>query len=277
LDKFCPNCKKVKQASRMGRFIPEMEKFKEYGLYHLTLTVPNVGGHQLNNTIKTMFKALSMLIKYLNGTERIKGLDFNKWGFKGAIRSLEVTFKKDSYHPHLHVAIAMNLRQSKKVIENQFSFDNSGRKSKRLFTKQEELIQKIWYLLINKQKVTVPNLSELASGYSCTLEKFQDENYQELFKYLTKNDSGTMSYDNFKILYEHLLSVRQIQGYGVFFHIKDDDSIVDQVDEYYNALLEHLQKEENPERVSETPQDLANDNEYLLISRKKIFQFLTKL
>ena len=55
-DKFCNNCKKVKQASRMARFIPYLEQYKS-DLFLLTLTVPNVLGNELRPMIKTIFKA----------------------------------------------------------------------------------------------------------------------------------------------------------------------------------------------------------------------------
>ena len=40
-DKFCNNCKKVKQASRMSRYIKHIEPYSDL-CYHLVLTVPSV-------------------------------------------------------------------------------------------------------------------------------------------------------------------------------------------------------------------------------------------
>ena len=53
-DKFCNNCKKVKQASRLSQFVPELKKLEEeFDLFHVTLTVPNVEGHDYDKLIKT--------------------------------------------------------------------------------------------------------------------------------------------------------------------------------------------------------------------------------
>ncbi|MFP7737970.1 protein rep, partial [Priestia aryabhattai] len=105
-DKFCNNCKKVKQAQRMAKFIPLIKPYKK-DMYQITLTVPNVKGRKLKDTIAGMFKAFGMLIRYMNGTKKIKGIDFSSWGFEGAIRSLEITFKEDEYHPHLHALFVL--------------------------------------------------------------------------------------------------------------------------------------------------------------------------
>ena len=103
-DKFCNNCKKVKQASRMTQFIPQLQKLeKEFDLFHVTLTVPNVEGHdylKLIKTIKTMFDSYRKLNHYLLGIKNIKDISFKKYLYVGSVRSLEVTYKNDSYHPH---------------------------------------------------------------------------------------------------------------------------------------------------------------------------------
>lgn len=274
LDKFCNNCKRVKQAARMARFIPEIEKYDKDGLYHMVLTVPNVMGHELKDSIKKLFKAFTRLSEYLKGKKRIKGLDFNYWGYIGAIRSFEVTFQGDEYHPHLHIGLALTGELGRKKYKNIYSYDGHKKKADRLFSQEEILIQKIWYLLINGIKVTKKEIDCLELGYSCMIDKFKQGDYIELFKYMTKNDRGSMDYDNFKVLYESLDGLRQIQGYGVFFRIKEDDSIIEQVDEVYNGMLQELQDRENPVKVVEAPQDLVKDNEYLLISRKKVFNYL---
>ncbi len=68
-DKFCNNCKKVKQVSRMAKFIPLIRPYAK-SMYQLTLTVPNVKGKQLGETIDSLFKAFATLIDYLKGKRR---------------------------------------------------------------------------------------------------------------------------------------------------------------------------------------------------------------
>lgn len=279
-DKFCNNCKKVKQASRMSRFIPQIEKIKEdYNLYLLTLTVPNCNGSNLKGTIDKMFKCFMRLNRYLNGNLKIKNIDFSSYGYQGALRSLEVTFKGDSYHPHIHAIIALEKNyKPQKYIINTYSY--SYGEFKRVFSDFEILVQKVWYLLMNDIRVNEKNISNLDEGYSCTIDDIEESSYYEVFKYMTKatdEDKNILTYDNFKTLYFTLYRVRQIQGYGLFYNFKDEDSLIDEVEELYNIYINILKTKEDPMEVSQTPEDLLNDREYLLISRKKIFSYLKNL
>lgn len=279
-DKFCNNCKKVKQASRLSKFMPLIDEYKKDNyLYHITLTVPNCNGEELSNTIKTMFESFRRLVRYLALDKKIKGLDFEEYSYIGAIRSLEVTFKGDSYHPHLHCIFAFKSPlMNHRYIENTFS--NSKKNGHRKFTDFEVLLQKIWSLLNNKIKVTKKNIEELELGYSCTVDDIDESSAYEVFKYMTKStdeEKNILTYDNFKALYFALHRVRQIQGYGCFYNIKDDDSVIDEVNELYEVYIELLKAKENPLEVSQTPEDLLNDDENILISRKRIFHYLKSL
>lgn len=279
-DKFCANCKKVRQASRMAKYIPQLEQYQDK-LYHLTLTLPNCVGTDLLYTYKKMAKAFKRFIEYLSGREKIKDVDFTTWGYEGAVRSLEVTFKGDSYHPHFHVGLVLNTELSKKKTRNSYSYDNrSGiRELKRLFSKEEILIQKIWYLLINGVKVTKKAIEELEEGYSCTMNKFAPNDYAELFKYISKGsdeDGSTLTYDNFISLYYGLYRVKQIQGYGCLYNMNDEGDL-ESLEIEYEEFIQEIAKKESPVTVYEKPQDLLNDSEYMLISRKTFFKFLRQL
>lgn len=291
-DKFCNNCKKVKQASRMSKFIPLIRPYAK-NMYQLTLTVPNVSGKELNGTIKRLFSSFARLIEFLKGKKKIANVDFLHLEYEGAIRSLEVTFKNNSYHPHLHALLVLNGSMSLKTHENVFSTDFKGNREKRLFTDEEILIQKIWRLLYDGElekeknklkrapKITYEKIEKLERGYSCTLDKSQESDFVEIFKYMTKatdEDDQVLTYQQFKILYFALLNKRQIQGYGCFFGLKDDDEIsAEEVDEIYNEILEELRKKESPETILQSPQDLKKDKEYTLISRKRVYQHLKNI
>lgn len=302
-DKFCNNCKKLKQAARQGRFMPEIEKYAHvYKMSHMVLTVPNIedaagDGEKLRNRIKTMFTAFSTLIEYLKEKKKIKGINFD-YGYVGAIRSLEVTYKKNSYHPHLHVLIAHTDNFGEKINMNRYSYDKYGRKPVRAFSDFEIMIQKLWYLLITdtiefenkskedntrRKKITKKRLDDLEIGYSCMIDEFVDGDFHELFKYMTKSDgidnkedgeSSIMTYLNFKTLFYSLHRVRQIQGYGVFFNISDDDSFMDEVAEEYERIINALREKEKPESASETVQALLEDNEYTIISKKQLYKII---
>lgn len=301
-DKFCNNCKKVKQASRMGRYMPEIEKFSHvYKMSHLVLTVPNVedvagDGLKLRKKIKIMFKAFANLIEYLKEKKKINGVSFDI-GYAGAIRSLEVTYKNNSYHPHLHVLIAHTEDLGEKTITNSYSYDRYGRKPVRAFNEFEIIVQKLWCLLINditevelktdekarRKKITKNRIDELDIGYSCMIDRFDEGDFYELFKYMTKadgvdnnedNESSIMSYLNFKTLNFALTSLRQIQGYGVFFQIKDDDEILDIIADEYEQIISALRAKEKPVTASETVQALLDDNEFTIISKKQLYKII---
>lgn len=279
-DKFCNNCKKLKQASRMSKYIPELSKYKD-NLYHITFTIPNVPGNELKDTLKKMSKSFSRLTEYFRlKRKRFFLYDyFENLGFIGAIRSLEITFKLDSYHPHYHCAFAFTNLTLDKTIENSYSKDYYNNRSDRLFSEFEIIIQKIWYLLMNDIRVTKENFDNLDLGYSCICDKFDDDDYIELFKYMTKETdekNNILTYDNFKTLFFATYGIKQIQGYGELYKI-NDENIEEEVDKTYTSIIKFLKCHELPVEVIERPIDLLNDNVYTLISRKKIYQYLKKL
>lgn len=215
-DKFCSNCNQVKKMVLQKRFLPYMEQYKD-SLYHMVLTVPDCSGEDLRETIQRMLCCFKTLVTYLNGNKKVKGINLTQYDFQGCIRSLEVTYKENVYHPHFHVAAVLGNSDSldNKHIINEFS--NNG---KRLFSDFESLIQRIWWLLINRQRLTSDNiLSESNSPrrYSCVVDKFQSDDYKSLLGYMMKMysaDKRFMDYQNFKDLYYALNRVHQIQGYG---------------------------------------------------------------
>lgn len=157
--RYCPNCQKLIQATRLMKFFPvvsELETDPTVQLYHLTLTVPNVKGKALYNTITCMFYGFTRLVQYLKGQVKIKGFPLAEWGYRAAVRSLEVTYKnhKDDFHPHLHCVVALRsgLDQTRKH-ENVYSYDASGKKPFRLFTDNELFIQKLWRLVYDRAVV----------------------------------------------------------------------------------------------------------------------------
>jgi plasmid rolling circle replication initiator protein Rep len=305
-DKFCNNCKKVKQASRMAKFMPEINRVgQKHTLSQMVLTIPNVNdageGVELRKSIKTIFKAFTSLIEYLKLKKKIKGISFDI-GYVGAIRSLEVTYKNNEYHPHLHVLIAHSFSVDEAKNINKYSYDKFGNRSVRYFSDFEILIQKLWYLLINdikafesglenkkrRAKITKKRLEEIEIGYSCMMDQFAEDDFLELFKYMTKGDgtdhkdkeegsSSIMTYGNFKTLYYALNGVRQIQGYGEFFRVEDNEELFEGVEETYENIINELKKKEEPEQIKETVQALANDTNYKIISKKQLFKYIKKI
>lgn len=298
-NKFCTNCKKIKQAQRIKKFLPVMQKFDD-DLYFLTLTVPNVNGGELRQTINNMQKAYSKLIGYLNGTKHIRGIDFSNFGYLGSLRSLEVTFKSKDFkggfdrrfHPHFHAAVVLsNFKESRKNIRNRFSDDYTGKRGLALFSKECVLLQKLWRLLVEGKKVTKDSLDQLRFGYSVTLDKFERGRYQQMFKYMIKDFPDDkigkdkrinyMDYDTFKILLFELDNINQLVGTGVFRGIKDvkDVEFLNEVDKYYMKFIEYLNKKESPIKIMETPQSVLSSGlcDYIYVSKNKIYSYLKQI
>lgn len=278
-DKFCNNCKKVKQASRMSRYIPYIEPFKD-NLYHLVLTVPNVESKELKTTLERMASSFRRLIQILNKHHFISGIDLSDLEYQGAVKSLEITFNNELYHPHYHIALALNgnINIEDKTFTNKYSYNKFSSKL-RQFSHLEILIQKIWFLIYNNLTVSKENIDSLDEGYSCTIDKFQNSDYAELFKYMTKGtneDNQVLSYDNFKTLYISTHKKKQIQGYGCFYRINDDD-LEQEVDKIYLDIQNFLTKEESATEIFQRPFELLDDHHYQIISRKKIYQYLREI
>lgn len=282
-DKFCSHCKMVKQAVRMDRFIPEL--LKHDNLYHVVFTLPNVAGSDLENTLNIMAKSFSYLTRYLKGLIKIKGIDFTKYGYEGAFRSLEITYKGDVFHPHYHVLIKLNNLNDEKNIINSYSYDYSSgvKELKRLFSDFEILLQKVWKLLLIGEKVNKKNIDALEIGYSVISDAVNDrDTYFELFKYLTKSKdlTGTfLTYEQFKYIYFSTYGKKQIQGYGCFYNLQDDDAEMKKMIEsqYYEDLIEKLKKIESPTQLRESVEGLSKDKKSIIIKRSKIKSHLAQL
>lgn len=248
-DKFCNNCNQMKKLVLQNRFLPYMEKYKN-SLYHMVLTVPACNGDNLRKTIQQMTACFKTLVTYLNGNKKVKGIDLTQYEFQGCLRSLEITYKGDTYHPHFHVAAVLGNGGSieNKYMENEFS--NHGK------------------------RLTADNIvgnNDSLGRYSCIADKFQPEDYQNLFGYMTKmysEDRSLMTYENFKVLYYALNRVRQIQGYGVFYNIKEPD-MGEYTESDYQVLENYLINEEKPVTSYEPISRLTDAQGYMILKGKR--------
>jgi hypothetical protein len=271
-DKFCVNCKQLKRLVMRNRFIPYMRQFS-HAMYHVTLTVPNCTGEELPDTLRRMAACFKTLVSYLNGNRKISGLDFVGYGFQGCIRSLEITYSGDEYHPHYHVAAVFDNPAvvDDKCISNKFSM--SG---KRLFSELEAIIQRVWWLLINGQRLSYKNVTA-ASGehdrYSCTVDCFHPDDYGVLFSYMTKirsEENELMEYHQFVTLYHALNRVRQIQGYGVFYRVPAAEDDPQYTEDEYRDIEDYIFPGEQPNAPKrEHVKRLSNDTGHTMIMYKR--------
>lgn len=299
-DKFCGNCQKQLANARERKYTPLLKELeKHFDMYHITFTVPNVSELFLPKAVEDIIKEFARMIKYISGRKEIKGINFNGFGYVGAIRSLEITQNKDnkSFHPHLHCIFVMkkglNLDKPK-VFTNAFSY-SYGRKVQQ-FSAFEVFIQKLWYLCYNGQRVTKAAIEE-ADGYSCIVNR-ADGNYHQIFKYAIKGllddkrnemrkSKGSiernLTYEEFKALYFALEGKRAMQGYGCFYGIKFDESVLNAPDETeaeIRAIVRELRKLSVDEFVSEKLASVIENivkNHDIYFSKKSIRDNLDSL
>lgn len=98
--RVCPMCtwrRALKVRSQMERVLEILEP-QQYSYLFLTLTVKNVHGRELKDTLDLLMKAWGKLRRRQ---------DFKR-SIRGAYRALEVTYNREdkTYHPHFHVVLA---------------------------------------------------------------------------------------------------------------------------------------------------------------------------
>lgn len=269
-DKFCPNCQAVKRMILWNRLQPYIEQNKD-SLYHMTLTVPDCTGEELYDTVRHMAECFKALMRCLRDSKKMKarGIDLD---FKGCFRSLEIKCKGENlYHPHFHVAAVLGNGGGleDKHIFNEFS--RSKGYDDRLFSDIEVAIQRIWWLLINSQRLTYRNIFEDDSlgRYSCAVDKCQPDDCERLIAYVTKGSPMEGITDsNFRTLYQTLRNCRQIQGYGDLYHVKSVEGTGDYSERDYQELERYIAIGEQPVIQHEGTGRLAYDDKYLMLRAK---------
>ena len=270
-DRFCPNCQAVKRMILWNRLQPYMEWNKD-SLYHMTLTVPNCTGEELYDTVRHMADCFKILVDYLGGHRKARGVDLLQYDFKGCFRSLEIKCKGENlYHPHFHVAAVWGNGGAleDKHIFNEFS--HSKGYDDRLFSDFEVTIQRLWWLIINGQRRSYHNIAEddTLGRYSCVADKYQPDDCEKLIAYVIKGSpmEGITDRD-FRTLYQTLRNCRQIQGYGDLYHVKSVEGTGDYTEQDYQALEQYIINGEQPVSQYEGTGRLAYDDKYLMLRAK---------
>lgn len=285
-NRWCWLCNHLKQAKRLYEYTLLFDKLlKDYDLYHLVFTLKNVPGNALKDTLLKMQLSFKNIVRYFNGDSKVKGIDFLQYGFVGALRSFEIVINPQDYHPHIHSLFLLkkDLEFPKTEI-CKFSFSNKSKVPVRKFSKFERLLQKIFYLLMNGQKVTVQNIDTVSLGYSCTMDLVEDDEWHEVFKYATKmskDGSAACTYDQFVLLDDILHKFRMLQGYGIFYDAdkENPDEVADQQAEIlFEKVLILLNQKEKPEcDVSVALDKLVDEihqKKTTVISKKLSYKYL---
>ncbi len=309
-DKWCVNCQHLKQAANLKRFTEIFnEVVKNYDLYLMTMTVPNVPFKMLADSLKRFNNAFTSIIRYFSGNSKVCGIDFSEYGFYACYRNLEVVINPKTFHPHYHCILVLKKDLDEhKLFTNDYSYDNGV--FKRKFSSLEILIQKVLALkyngvrldrmvikyVINRQSVDKEKLeawckkngvsikllnSFRREGYSCTIDKIEGDEWHEAFKYatkLTKDGAPTVMYYQFKVLTEVLENVHISQGYGAFYSLPKDDWEIDpDILAAYEFVVSQLKEVEDPDEytyaLSELVEKLHNKT-LKCISRRNIYKYL---
>lgn len=252
-DKFCLNCQKKMANERQVRFAPELDKLRnDYEVFHLILTVPNCDGADLVSVVDKMYKKFPYMLEFFKGKRKVRGVDFLAYGYAGAVRGLEVTQdEKKCFHPHFHCMVLFKKGLDlEKTIINPYSFDHGVLKNK--FSSLEILLQKLWYLLLNGERVTLKAIEELKLGYDVQMSNSLGH-YHEVFKYAFKGafdeEKGVFLYNEqtFWTLYEAFHSRRMIQGYGLLYNFNECEDIIQaEADLRYAQIISVLKEIESP-------------------------------
>ena len=254
-DKFCFNCQSMLAVKRQLQFGPILDTYRQdYDVYHLVVTVPNCGGEELKALIKKMYKKFPFLLRYFRGKAKVKNINFLQYGYAGAVRALEVTQNQETkeFHPHFHCMVLFKIGLNLEVeICNAYSYGKENGFHK--FSKLEILLQKIWWLLMNDERVTAKAIEELKQGYDVYLTDSEGY-YHEVFKYACKGafdpDNGAFLYkeQTFWTLYGALNNRRMIQGYGKLYNFNDLDGDIldDEATDLYERIISALIDFEKP-------------------------------
>lgn len=280
-DKFCYNCQSMLAIKRQSKYAPVLDElYDHYQLFHMVVTVPNCGGDELPLVLRKMYLKFQYMVRYLDGREHIRGMDFASYGYAGALRALEVTQNRldGTFHPHFHCMILFRkgITFERKQI-NSYSFD--GGQFVRKFSELEIILQKVWRLLMDEQTVTREAVEDLKEGYSIIIDPVKKGEYHEVFKYACKGafKDGTIFDENtFRILYYALHSRRMIQGYGILHNYKDEagEILEADLDLNYEEMIAQLRLIEDPIFKVESLKEISAEKNCVYVSKSNLKKLL---
>lgn len=279
-NRFCPNCR----AFELSKFIHHFGKiyreqiYNKYNPYLLTLTIPNVVGEELRETITKLYNSFQRFFMAFNqdvGKDK-KGFKDRLITFDGGLRVLEITYndKMDTYHPHLH-CIILSEEYDQELFRKQYQGEYSfKRKSYNMYSELDLHLQKIWYMCFNKIRLTKKNYDSLTDSYLVDIRELNEKGIYEVIKYTFK-DTDVINSDVFKNLVKALEYKRIRQGFGILQGLKCEDVEEGEMQGIEEYLL--IDSKEAPQKITlGSPQELLVPlyRDYKKISRFKSDKFL---
>lgn len=266
-DRFCPNCMKLKQATRLQRFMPPILALTDdKAVFHIVLTAPNILGPYLRTYITIFFEACARLVRFLNGTDKIRGLDLSPLGFAAALRNTEITYgwntsalrssakrklsPRTDYHLHLHMIVAFNKNlYLPKIHRNKFSYDYSSGKRvyKRSFSDLEIFLQKLWRLLVDQITARIykfgPSFAEPIPKSSPLYRVFGNDSVLRAGKG-RKNNAVTLDAiramgpnDGYSVIMDPVTNAHFVQAFKYAFKVESENRVFMDYNQF--SVLEH--------------------------------------
>lgn len=250
-NRFCPNCRKFNLASAIHNISPSFKSLIDEGYYPylLTLTIPNVEGIALRDTIDKLNKSFKKFYELFYRTDR-HGFKDKLITFEAALKVLEITVNNNTgtYHPHFHIML-FSKEYDKSIFEKKYKGPwSNNRQAYSYYSDIDFQIMKLWKLCydgISCSKINYDNLDNRWQDlYLCDIRELDTHGIYEVLKYTFK-DTDIKNYDNFKFIFLALEGKRIRQGYGKLYNLK----LEEEVDGEKLELSEFLEKKENPEKI----------------------------
>ena len=240
MNRFCPIClatRSRKQGFALGVILETLRENYDYKFLFLTLTVPNVPGHELIKELQKQYESLKRFIQ----RKQFKNIS------KGYVRKTEITYNpnRNDFHPHIHMLIA--------VDENYFTREN--------YVKQETWLE-IWKKCKRDDSITQVHI-----------KKANEESFRELAKYEAK-DLEYLNYGEevFDVFFKALKGRKTLTFNGCFqehkklFELGEFDDYIENDDNYYeltsfHSYENHFKKYKHLETREMTKEELEDFND----------------
>lgn len=241
--RLCPMCQRRKSLRTYSDFCKVLAQLENYSFLHLVLTVPNVNGCDLSETLDLMNACASRFFKVLEVAK----------AFKGIARVTEVSFneKRNDFHPHFHclVAVKPSYFKSRDYLK---------------YDALRFLWSAVWYhrrdnlKRLSDEKIKLSNLSD-ADLLQIFITKADEGALPEIAKYAVKplvfDTDQRKRAEVLQALFEGLHGRRLIQTYGVikdaarkakvtFDDVVENDTLAnnDTITYNYNHWLSHYER-----------------------------------
>jgi len=265
-DRFCPNCRSIAISQSIVHFEKPFRTMLDMGYqpYLLTLTVKNVHGDFLVDTIKKMQKSFRKFFQLLHVDDK-NSFKKRLFDVKAGVKALELTVQNSDnnfYHPHYHVLVFLD--NDNPLDFKKYKNDGYQRKTQKysMLSDADIFISKLWTFIY--KDIRLNNWDKYSDDiiYTDNFDGTIDRNYFlcdirelempngifEVFKYCFK-DSDINNFEQFQYIFNAINKKRLRQGHGLLYNIKvefdEDEQNIDESDNIESYLLE-----------KETPQQL---------------------